>query len=327
MLLRILKSNQAYNLFLFPLTALGLWASGLISPRTYNFFEGENQNVLFKPVYNLLDGNPFVQVLVSLILVIVIGFLVQKVNNQYAFFRFRTLLPSSLVVIILSSISMLHTLHPVFFGALFLLLATDRILRAYEKKVVNSNAIDAGLLLGIGSLFYFNLIYLFPALILALRIISLEFNWRALTLFFWGILLPWIFAFSIFFLMDRPGDLIIIINRNVSTPNYRIEGKIPLIIYTGFWAFLLLIGSLEVIRKSDKQKISTRKYYSILLLFILAIAAIFILSPAASVEISVLWAIPSAFILSNLFLSVKNRLLSELIFAVFLGLVIYMQFV
>jgi hypothetical protein len=326
MFLRVLKTNQAYNLILIPLIGVVFWTVNIVSPKVYDFLPGENQMVLFKPVYILLSKYPLIQVLVSLSLFILLGFLLQRLNNQYALYRVRTLLPSSLLILLVSGISGLHVLHPVYFAAIFFLFAIDRAFGAYENKIISSNSFDTGLLLGIGSLFYFNLIFLFPVLALGMRIIKHDFNWRNLVLNFAGFILPWLFAFSYFFIFDKIKELLLVLNQNLLIHDNRLYANFPIQIYAGFWAFLLLISSFSIIRKFDEKKISTRKYYTVFLLLIISLVGILFLSPSASVEIFVLIAIPSSYVISGFLLSIKSRFWSELIFIILVGLIICMQF-
>lgn len=325
MLLQILKSNQAYNLLLFPVIGIFLWSVSLISPEMYNFAPGEDQSILFKPILDLLFQKYLIQVLVSLVLIIILGFIIQKLNNQYEFYRIRTMLPSNLIILLISGVSCLHVLHPVFFAAIFFTFAIDREFGALEKKTINSNAFDTGLLIGIGSLFYINMIFMFPAFVIGLKIINRSFNWRNLILIFWGLILPWVFVFSYYFLSEKINELLRILELNLFTNNKRLTGNIPLQIYAGFWVFLLFIGSLTALLHFDEIKISTRKYYSVLLLLIFSIVIIYFLSPFVSVEIFILLAIPSTYILTNMLLFIRNRFIGNLILIVLIGLIIYMQ--
>ncbi len=326
MLLRILNTNQAYNLILFPVIAVILWSKSLLSPGAYSFYPGEDQQVLFKPLFNLTHNSPFLQVLISLVIVILIGFLIQNLNSQFAFIRVRSLLPSSYFIILVGGFSVLHTLHPVLFAALFVMFALNRVFDAFEKKNIFSNAFDTGILIGAGSLFYFNLIFIFPAFILGLAIINREFSWRELVLFFWGVILPWVFTFSYFFFFDNTGQLLQVITLNITTKNTHIRGDLPLQLFLGYQALLILIGSLHFIKSYDRKKISSRKYFiAFFLVFIFSIATTLFV-PSASLETLVLISIPVSYLISNFFVSNKKKILGEVLFAIFLGLAIVMQF-
>jgi len=96
-------------------------------------------------------------------------------------------------------------------------------------------------------------------------------------------------------------------------------------IYAGFWVLLLITGSFLILRRFDEIKISTRKYYTVFLLLVLSLAIIFFISPFVSVEIFILLAVPSSYIITNMLLSIRSRFLGNLILFALIGLIIYMQ--
>ncbi len=327
MLLRILKSNQAYNLILFPLVGILLWSVSLITPSSYLFFEGEGQMVLFKPLYKLVQGSAFAQVFIALVILIFIGFLIQRFNSQFGFIRKRTLLPSCYFIILISGLHSLQALHPVYFSGIFLMLALFRCFNAFEKKNTYSNSFDAGLFIGLGSLFYLNTIFIYPAIVLGLVSINKEFSWRNLALTLFGVALPWIFVFSFFFISDKSEVLVQTLSGNILTVNNHIKGDIPLQIYLGFQLLLVIIASLNIIKFYDTKKVSSRKYFVSFFWIFLFAASTWIFVPAASIEIMVLVAFPTTFLASNYFVYLKSRLWGELLFAIFIGLAVYMQFI
>lgn len=325
MLLQILKSNKAFNLILFPLLGVILWMPGLITPEEYPFAAGEDQSILFIPLMNVLASRPFLQVLISLVLAVGLAFCVQKLNSQYPFFRIRTLLPFSLLILLIGGVTALHTLHPVYFASICYVFSIDRALAAFKKKSFYSNSFDTGFLIGVGSLFYTPLIFLFPALMIGMRIVNYTCNWRHLILLFWGVILPWIFTFFCFFMAGSVSEPLKILEISLSTSGNHLTGNIPLQIFAGFWGFLLVTGALFGLSRFDKRKISTRKYYSVFLLLILILIILFFFAPFVSVEVFILVAVPSSFIISNALLSFRIRLLADVILVLLAGLVIYMQ--
>ncbi len=325
MFLRILKSNKAFNLILFPLIGVMLWLPGLISPGTYPFAPGEDQSILFSPLMKLMAARPFLQVLIALVLMIVLAFTIQKVNSQYPFFRIRTLLPFNLLILLIGGLPALHSLHPVFFASIFFVFAIDRELAAFKKKSFYSNSFDTGLLIGMGSLFYTPLGFLFPVLMIGMWIVNPECNWRHLVLLFWGLILPWIFAFSCCFLAGSAGELPELLEINLATSCNRLTGNVPLQIFTGFWGFLLVIGTLFSLSRLDERKISTRKYYTVFLILTFTLILFMVFAPFMSVEVLILVAVPSSFIISNALLFFRNRILADVVLALLTGLVIFMQ--
>jgi hypothetical protein len=326
MFLRVLKTNQATNLILFPLIAIAFWVTEIITPREYVFLPGESQMVLYYPIYLLLFNYPQIQEIVSLVFVIILGFSIQRLNGRYPFYSIRTLLPSSVFILLVSGMPELHVLHPVYFAAVFFVFSIVRAFGIYEKADIHSSSFDSGFLLAIGSLFYFNLAFLFPVLLMALRIIKREFNFKNFILCFFGFLIPWIFTFSFYFFFDKTNQLIGVLKFNLFLQNDRLTHNIPLLAYAGFIGLLVLISGIQAVSHFDKKKISIRKYYSAFLLLVVALAALIAISPSASAEAFVLMAVPATFLISSLFLSIKKQFRAELLFAIFIGVVVLMQF-
>ena len=295
MLLKILKSNQTYNLLLFPIFGFLLWSVSLISPQSYPFFEGEDQMVLFAPLFHLISSSPFILVLLTLIIVILLGFSIQRFNSKFGFIRKRTLLPSSYFVIFVGGLFGLHTLHPVLFAAVFLMLSLFRVFNAFEKKNIYSNVFDSCLLLSIGSLFYFNTIFFFPAIIISTITINREFSWRDLSLSILGFILPWLFTFSLAYFFNSFDQLIKVLSFNLFTNSQRIKGDIPLQVFMGYQAFLIAIASVNLLQFYDTKKISSRKYFTSFFWLFLFSVFVLIFVPAASSEIFVIAALPTNF--------------------------------
>ena len=154
MILRILKSNNQRNLILFPVIGILFWAKSLLFPFSYDFYPGENANLLFLPLYNIIHNWPFFQVFLSYILVITLAFFIQFLNDRYSFIRIRTKLPATIFVAVIAGFTELHTLHPVFLSALFLMFGIYNLFGTFEQKKPYSKIFNAGFFVGIGSIFY-----------------------------------------------------------------------------------------------------------------------------------------------------------------------------
>ena len=327
MILRILKSNRAINFVLIPFIGLIFWIANLIHPHTYPYYLGENENLLFSPLYHWLENAPFVQSLLSLILVIALAFMVLQLSNRYSFIRIRTMLPASMYVLLVGGFATMHTLHPVYFGAAFLLYSIYRLFSMFDQSKSYSAAFDAGFWLGVGSLFYFNLIFLYPAFIIGIAILSREYHWRAFLINILGLLLPWFFAFSYAILTEHILEFLKELEQNIITANNHFISNIPLQIFLGFLIFLTLLGSIKMVQQYDTKKVSSRKYFTFFFLIFIFAMLSFIFIPATSQEMLIIVAIPISFLVSNLLVFMKSRFWSELIFTALFGIVVFMEIV
>jgi hypothetical protein len=327
MLLKALKSNQPFYFFLIPVIAVGLWIKTLISPMFFPFYPGEDMMILYQPFNYFLGKNPLASSLVALVFMILLVFLILKLNVQYSFIRGRSLLPSCLFIIITSGLHELHAMHPVYPAALFLILAIDRIFNSYDKEIIHSNAFESGILLAIGSLFYLNLIFFFPLLWIGFIILKPKVNWREYILTTLGFILPWLAALMYYLISDRTDELLQTLVANFTSHQIFLRGDLPIQIYIGFLIFLTLLGSIFLLAQYDEKKISSRKYFKTFFWIFLISCILIFANPAVSQEIIVLLAIPLTYLISNYLIFTKRQVWGEVFLYLLIAGVIYLQFV
>ena len=326
MILRTLKSNQAVNLILFSLFGILLWIKNILKPVSYNFYFGENSNFLFSPVVKIASQHKFWQVFVALLLVIFIAFIILQVNDRYSLIRARTKLPATIFILVIGGFTDLHILHPVYFAAVFLMFAIHSFFSIFNNPNTLPGIFNAGFFLGIGTLFYFNLFIVVPAFLIGVIILCRELHWREFVILLIGFVVPIIFALGIAFYTDRLLELLYTFQQNVITPVNHFKSNPAL---QGFLAVLLIItilASIKILQQYDSRKVSTRKYYTILLIIFVFTLIDFAFIPATSQEMLVISFIPVTFLISNFFVSLQNRFWSEFLFILFVLFVIFMQF-
>ncbi|PTN10613.1 DUF6427 family protein [Mangrovibacterium marinum] len=326
MILRFLKTNQAYHFVTIPLLVLILWFRAYLNPESFDFFAGEDQMLLFRPFAAVVKWSPLVANLLLIGQVLILTFFITRLNSVFSFIRQRTFLPSNLFVLILGGVVSMHGLHPVYFAAMFLLLSINRIFGAYEIKKPNSNAFDAGFLIGLGSLFYLNLIFYFPIVWIGFVLIRKNPGWRNFILPLLGLSIPWLYAFSYYFFTDTLADFGQTIQQNIFTSNNFLQGNLNFQIYLGLLILLTLIGSTFLIARIDEKKVSTRKYFQIFFIVFIISMAILLAVPAVSQEILVIMAIPLVFLFSNYLIFMRMQLWANVFVYLLLAMVIYMQF-
>lgn len=325
MLLRILKSNQSVNYFLVVIFAFITWAKSIFHPGMYSFYLGENKNFLFYPLFNLVDAQPEISTGISILLLIIIALLILYINGRYTFIRIRTMLPGSLYILMTGGLVQLHAFHPVYFATLFLLMGIHRLFDVFNHTKPYSAIFDSGFWLGVGALFYLNLIVILPAFVLGLRILSRETGWRIYVLVLTGFFLPLFFAFSYAFLSEQTLEMLKVFEQSFLTRNNHFQNSIPLWIYTGFLLILTIAGSISMIRQYDSKKVSSRKYFTIFFLIFLFSVAGVVLIPAVSQEMLVIIMVPVSYLFSNYLVFMKSKFWSELILILIAGMIIYMQ--
>lgn len=326
MLLKRLKSNNLFILFLIPIAILAFWAGDIINPRIYSFAPGEAENILFVPIFRLIQNLPLLSVVLSALMTLLLALLLEMLISRYQFIRIRTRLPAILFVILLGGFTGLHTLHPVYFAAVFLLLALFRLFGIFDQPKAFTGAFDVGILVGIGSLFYLHLIMVLPAIMIGIQVLSRGSQWRTYIVLLIGFLLPFIFAFSYFFYIDRFREITDLIIQSTLSSVDILRHNLPLQIYLGILVLFTIIASIDIAQHYDSKKVSSRKYFTVLFfIFILSLIS-FVFVPATSKEMLVITSVPVTFLIANFFVFLKKRFWGELFFMLLLGVVILLQF-
>ena len=326
MILRILKSNHTVNYLLFPIFGILFWIKNLLFPNPSAFHSHKIESPVFGLIVKLTNDNLILNSLLALFLVLFMALLIQQINTRYNFIRMRTVLPAPLFIIIIGGLTSLHTLHPVYFGAVFLLIAIYRSFSAFDQAKPYSAAFDTGFLIGLGSIFYFNLIIIFPAFFIGISILSRNYTWRPFVLAIMGFILPFLFVAAYAFFTDQ---LIVFFNniiQSFSTNSGQFRFSIAQIVFIGYLITLTIFGSIKIIQQFDTKKVSTRKYFLVFfIIFILSVSG-YLLVPAISREMLIIMCIPLTLLITNFFVFLKSRLLGEILFAVLLLIVITLQF-
>ena len=327
MLLRTLKSNQTFHFLLIPLIAIALWVKSFMNPALFPFFAGEDMMLLYQPINALIGKSIIISDIFALLFIILLAFLILKLNVQYTFIRVRTVLPSILFILITSGLHELHAMHPVYPAALFLILTVDRIFNAYDKEVIHSNAFEAGIFLAIGSLFYLNLVFFFPFLWIGFIILKPKVNWREFILTTLGFIFPWLAALAYFGAPGQTDELMITLKANLSLHQSFLRQNLPIQIYMGFLVFLTLLASVLLLSQYDGKKISSRKYFKAFFWIFLISCILIAANPAVSQEIIIQLAIPLTYLISNYMIYMKRQIWGEIFLYILTAGVIYLQFV
>lgn len=327
MLLKTLKSNQTFHFLLIPFIAAALWFKSFMNPIPFPFYSGEDMMLLYQPLNALIGKSTVTSNIIALMFIILLAFLILKLNVQYTFIRVRTVLPSVIFILITSGLHELHAMHPVYPAALFLILTVDRIFNAYDKEVIHSNAFEAGIFLAIGSLFYLNLVFFFPFLWIGFIIIKPKVNWREYILSTLGFIFPWLVALAYYAASNQTEELMVTLKANISLHQSFLKGNLPIQIYLGFLGFLILLASFLILSQYDGKKISSRKYFKAFFWIFLISCILIVANPAASQDIIILLAIPLTYLISNYLIYMKRQVWGELFLYILVAGVIYLQFV
>ncbi len=313
MLLRILKYNTTTGYLLIPLLAILAWLPSLMADSYQQMAFDYIPMPGYKLLANYLPHHSLLSKILALIMVTAAGFYLIRINNKYLLLQERTLLPAYFFVLIVSSLSPLHRFHPALVAMLFLVPAIEKLLDSYKAERLSYKYFEASFLIGLGSLFYFNIIWYVILVWLALLILR-PVIWREWAFSILGAATPWFFLVA--------GDLLI--NENASwstalvTANFAMRDvydfmHLPEIIYFGFLLLVVLFASRRMAGSMGAMKVIRRKIFLLFFwIFALGVTAYMLLN-TANIEMVVPTTLPVAFLLSHYLLSKRKGLWPNMI--------------
>lgn len=326
MLLRLFKGTSPGIIFLIIIALLSIWTSAFITLRGhFSLYFDLNPMPLYGILSFLIGTNPLPGVLFSILLVAIMAFLLVNLNTSLFFIHERTFLPALIYILISGLFPQYQLMNPAIIGAMFLMLAIRRIMDAYGVHGTAYSFFDAGVLIGIGSLFYANLIWF--GFLIIIGIASLRTgNIKEITISIIGLITPFLLTIGIYYVLGK--DL----KELFSTMDYNLFDKpvdyafAPLsIVALTFAGLSTLVSIIYLLMFMNTKKIQARKTFSLLIwLFLISLGAYFILS-AVSIEIVWITGIPVCYFLTHYFIFVKRKLVPEIIFSLFIIFILLIQ--
>lgn len=322
-LLKLFKSHQPFVLVLIPIVAFLPWINAFLHPDQIQT-AGTSMLPVYKIISIALNKYGLVSLCVAFLLVLLQGFLLIRFNNKYILIEGRTYLPALFFVIIAGSFAELRVLHPVMFANIFFILALDLLFDSYKKEKLFSNFYIAAFLVSLGSLLYINAVYFMLMIWIGLAILR-PFNWREWFVTFIGFATPCLITLALFYLNDRLPELINSTKASLLTPVAPFKLMFSHYVFLAYSLLLALISAFFFYTGSNAKKISTRKYFMTFFWMLFFSPALYILIKTVSIEAIFILAIPLSYFYANYFMELRSKWIGEVLFIVFLGIVIYLQ--
>jgi hypothetical protein len=327
MLLRLIKTNRNAGFLMFPLIVAGVCIYLIKFQHPYQGGTDENVYILFGFLNHLLNGNLILKTILASGIVFIAGLFLFRINREFLFLNSWSALPVILFIIMTIGLPEYGRFHSVWFSFLFFLPGVARLLMSFDLRKPYRNVFEAGFFLSLGSLFYFNLLFLLPAFIIGGRMMVRDPHWREPFLVFLGAFVPWLLVFSTYFLIDKTQVLIQWMHNSfLHSSGESILKNIPLLSYLCLLVFLTFLGSIAIIRQYGEKKVRFRKFFMFFFLLFVSAVISFVLIPGSSSEILIFAAMPVSFLLSNYFDSMKKLLFGEIVLGLIIVFVVLMRF-
>jgi hypothetical protein len=308
---------------MLPLVLLVMWVFILPKPEITNT---ENAFPLFLYLLQSIKNSRETLMIVSVVLVVIQAFFLNEVINRQNVLKEPSHLPALMYVVLMSCFPEQLTFNPLLIANFFIIIFLNSLFNFYKSEEIAFDAFDAGLFLGIATLFYWPSIFLLP-LIWSALIVLRTFVWREWVASFIGILLPFIYFCVLLYWYDQLSINSIV---SVLAPFYSVQFSTEFNA-TYIILFIILAGiSIASLIKFSQDlntyaKLRTRKFLALFVWFFLFAALSYLVSSKKTMISVSFLAIPLSVIISNYFLSLKKQLLAEVIFLVLLAAVVYNQ--
>jgi hypothetical protein len=322
MLLKLFSSNRTGVFIIIILLPALYWLSDLLpgiplhgSVYDGTFFGGMIQN--FNLHFRILAQ------IIAVVMILGNAYLLVLLNKIHIFIPVRTQQPALFYVMLTACFNPLHQLTAVLVASSLLIFVLYRLISTYKAEGISYNYLDAGFMIALAGLIYLPSLIFFFMLIAGLTLLR-PFNWREWAYSLIGLCLPFLFLFSGYFLAGRPVSdyfpgLAGLFSRNKQ--NFEMMQVIS-------WVYIfamLLYGSYFMVATIDNMKIQGRKIFMLFLWFFVLSAVIYLAIPGSGIEMISIAAIPVSFLFSHYFYKCKKNWINEILFSVFLILILLLR--
>jgi Family of unknown function (DUF6427) len=326
MLLRIFKGTGPGVIFLIIIILIVIWISAILNQRLHPRFIYETDPMPLYGLMKLLIHNSHnLGVILSFLMVSLMAFLMINFNTTVFFINERTFLPAIIYIMFGGFFPDHQLLNPVLPASIFLILAIMRIMDGYHKTGTAYNFFDAGILISTGSLFYANLIWF--GLLVIIGIASLRTgNLKEIIISILGLLTPYLITFSLYYVIGKDvGILIKLLGDNLFTRATYYPFPRLTIVALIFSSALILFSIIQLLKHMNTKKIKSRKTFSLMIWSFLISIIVYFALPSASVEIVWLTSISVSYFLTHYFVSVKKKLVPEILFSLLFVFILLIQ--
>ena len=279
---------------------------------------------LFRLLEDFLGAKIWVSNIIAVTICAILSFLIANLNSIHLIINERTFIPALIFIFIIAILPQYQVLNPVLPASVFMIFAIKKILESYNKKGVAYNFFDAGILIGIGSLFYANLIW-FGTLIFIGIFLLRSINIKEIVISIIGLITPYLIMFGLYYLLGYDlNELLSLIYNNLFTKavsfSFSKLNTVALIFISAIAVF-----SLGQILMLQNTTIISRKAFSLLIwMFFVAIGVCFFV-PSASLEMIWIIGMPLSYFIAHFFIFLKRKILSEIIFNLFFLIILLIQ--
>ncbi len=295
MIIRFFKTSYFSSLLALSLLVLVLW---IPEPTIFPAY------VSSWPT-NYLPLSPWIQQILSSILFFITALLINQIATKHRLTDRNSYLVAFFFILIGSASGFLTQVSPFLLATFFFAFFFRKVFDFQSSTKLIATSFDAGIFLGITSLFFPPAALLVLFAWFALLVYQAD-QWRAYVAVVLGILLPWFFVFSGYFWFNKlPEALSGFVQyfhfREIVNP---FAGNLDLMVFL-LVALIILTGAFSILSSLSSFNINLRQHASVSLwglLFCLLIVFLF----AAPIQVLTLTALPASLIVGAFFSRMKR---------------------
>lgn len=307
MLIGVFKSNQRL------LNALTVFILGAVWLTL--FFVEE----FVAPDFSL--GYAWLDLLAGIVLISFQVFFLNYIVNEYKLLNANTYLPG-LILVTLSCANIFETnFHQILLANTFIIIAFAQLLKLYGITNKLNVLFNAGIAVGLASMVYFPSVIYFLLIWVVLMYMTTPV-WRDFAVSLIGFVLPLIYYVTYFFVFKNLSEFVFLTKHSgifeFSFNDFSIWNKVFLFVLAG----LTLVAGFKLLSSAGKSVARVRKILIAVLLYLVISTITLFLNQFDVIATLILMTIPLSIMLGNFFQHIKKSWLAEMLFLVFILIII-----
>lgn len=323
MLIRYFRKLQAITPVLLFLIGAALWAEVYLYPEPVFFQEVINPAPFYKLLLRLIQAQPFVSWIIAYLFLYLQALMINQILTSQGILDKYSFIASLLYVMLMSSDLGLLFLHPVLFSNFFLLIALQKILKAYNEDETMLEVFNVGVLIALAGLFHYQAWLFLLALIISLFIFYL-ISMRSFLAAMIGFFIPFMFYAVVLFLWDKLDKQLLEIPFYLSwfgnSTGELSNIKTALIAVAGGLG-LLAFFHLVFLYIPDKPIRLRKRLWSLVYFFLVSLLCFLFMPNFRTYDLALLF-IPLSALLAGFFHQIDRKVIAEVLFTLLVGLIV-----
>lgn len=324
-MLRFFRENSVLSVIMLLVVSIALKAPCIYQLKNYSYIQTAPLSQFIFQNISLMENHILWGEIISAVIIFLQAWLLNYVVSQHSILYKDTFLPGLFYVLLNSFYPQQAELTPQIISNTFIILLFQRLCFLYESEKPLLIVFDAGMYLGLGILFNYDLSVFLPFILISVVIFT-SFNIRYLIISIIGIIVPLYFMVVISYLNNNLNELIYFVKQSLEKQLLRTFNSD----FTQFipWIILLpinFISGFELQQHFFRNKVKTRRIIQSLgLMFLFGIFSLFIENTNFIYALCYL-SVPMSIVTAYFFISEKRFLLKELLFIGLIALCFYYQ--